>query len=270
MFLTEKEESDLIHAWQESDHHKSAEKILNSFRPLVFKIIRKYSHYGVSQEDLIQEALMGVVIALKRFDLKREIRFSSYAKWWINACCQEFVMRNWSMVRLGSSNKQKKLFFQMQHIKRLVSELDTDFLDDKTAYMIAEHVETSIEEVKSIFMRLQSKDRYLDEQISGGDNISWMDTLVDQDSNVEESALQHEIYQKCSDGLKRAITCLDEKEWKILKRRRLSSDSETLEAIGKDLNITKERVRQIESKALRKLQKKLIQEGIRPRTIFTK
>ena len=127
VFLTQSQEEQLIENWQEFYKLKDSQELLLAFRPLVLNVVKKYSHYGILREDLIQEAWLGLCVALCKYDSSRGVRFSSYARWWVNASCQDYVMRNWSIVRVGTTTTHKKLFFQLRYLKRSLEKIDTQY-----------------------------------------------------------------------------------------------------------------------------------------------
>lgn len=157
VFLTEPQEKSLIANWQKSHKPEYSNNLLLSFKPLMMNIVKKYRHYGINNEDLMQEAWLGLCTALEKYDTSYGVRFSTYARWWINAYCQDYVMRNWSIVRAGTTTTHKKLFFQLRYLKGKLEEVDTSFFDVKTAENIAKNLHTTIAEVQFMHDRLLQK-----------------------------------------------------------------------------------------------------------------
>lgn len=262
-FLTKTQESELIANWQESYNPKYCENLLLAFKPLVLSVVKKYKYYGISQEDLMQEAWLGMCMALERYDSSREVRFSSYAKWWINACCQDYVMRNWSIVRVGTTRIHKKLFFQLRyHKNKLESDNDTYF-SVQSATVIAKNLQTTITEVLFMNDRLMQKDKYLDQKINDNFETTFVDTLIDENFSIENILINRQKQNAYATIQQKFYEFLEEKELDILIKHRVQTPAQTLEEISAYYGITKEKARQIEKRALRKLQKALMQHGIR-------
>lgn len=263
-FLSAEAEQTLIANWQSHRHNKSAQEIITSFQPLINGVLKRYRYYGIAYEDLQQEALLGLCTALERYDISKGVRFSNYAKLWMNAHCQDYVMRNWSIVRVGTTNVHKKLFFQLRYIKRKLESVHADTMQQPTLNNIANELKTSIQEVQAMYERLTFKDRYLDEKISDNSNTTYADMLPSPALSPEKILLEKEYHKRCKDFIKSALQSLSQRELDILYKHRLEEESsQTLDEIGTVYGITRERVRQIELNSLRKLKKALITAKIR-------
>lgn len=262
VFLTQTQEKFLTTRWKELDELKDGEEILLAFKPLLMNIVKKYKYYGVLHEDLIQEAWLGLCIALCKYDPNRGVRFSSYAKWWVNACCQDYVMRNWSIVRIGTTTNHKKLFFQLRYLKRSLEKVDSLYFEPQIANEIATKLQVSIYEVQSMYNRLIQKDKYLDQNINEDTETKFVDLLLDESVSVESLLIEKEQQDYYSFLHAKFHEFLSEREFDILVRRRLEDPPQTLEEISNHYKITKERVRQIEKQVIRKLRKAFMVAGV--------
>jgi RNA polymerase sigma-32 factor len=262
-FLSAEVEKALIVDWQNHRQNKSAEAIIEAFQPLLNGVLKRYKYYGIAYEDLQQEALVGLCTALERYDISKGVRFSNYAKLWINAHCQDYVMRNWSIVRVGTTNLHKKLFFQLRYIKRKLESIHTHIEQQPTMHSIAKELQTSIQEVVAMYERLTFKDRYLDEKISDNSNTTYADMLPAPAISQERTLIEKEYHMRCKSILKNALQSLSQRELDILYKHRLAEVALTLDDIGTMYGITRERVRQIELNSLRKLKKALAANKVR-------
>ena len=263
IFLTKSQESDLIAKWQEFHEPKYCENLLVAFKPLIFNLVKKYKYYGVTYEDLEQEAWLGICTALEKYDASRGVRFSSYAKLWINAYCQDYVMRNWSIVRIGTTRIHKKLFFQLRYLKSKLEAVETSYLDFKIAKTIAYNLQTTVSEVQFMYDRLIQKDQFLDQRINENFEITFIDMLEDEVDSVEIKLINAEKQSSYEAMQCQFYEFLNEREFDILIKHRVQSPPQTLEEISLHHGLSKERVRQIEKHAVRKLKKAFITFGIR-------
>ncbi len=261
VFLTQSHEKYLIAQWKEFYEIKDSEELLLAFRPLVMGIVKKYKHYGILHEDLIQEAWLGLCMALYKYDSSRGVRFSSYAKWWVNACCQDYVMRNWSIVRMGTTTTHKKLFFQLRYLKRSLENVDTLYFEPHIASAIAKDLQTSVYEVQAMHDRLIQKDKYLDQKIHENVETTFTDMLPDERASIELILIDEEQQNSYAAVYERFHEFLDHRELDIIVQRRMEEPRKTLEEISIYYGITKERVRQIEKHAVRKLKRALVSVG---------
>lgn len=262
-FLTQSQEEKLIENWQEFYKLKDEKELLFAFKPWVLSVVKKYKHYGILYEDLAQEAWLGLCVALHKYDSSRGVRFSSYARWWANAYCQDYVMRNWSIVRVGTTTTHKKLFFQLRYLKRSLEKVDTQYFEPHIANTIAKDLNISIHEVQNMYDKLTQKDKYLDQKINAEYEITFVDILADESESIDSILIQEEEQDFYINTYKRFHEFLNERELDILTKRHIKEPSQTLEEISICYGITKERVRQIEKHAIRKLKKSFIFAGLK-------
>lgn len=246
-------ELDLAKAWHENRDEKALHALIECYTRLVISLAIKYKGYGLSMSDLIQEGNLGLLQAANRFDPQRGVRFSTYAKWWIRAHIQDFVLRNWSIVRTGSTTTQKNLFFNLNRLRSKLLSITTDTMSPQDQERIAQHLDISIQEVENMEARLASHDLSLSNPVSEYADNDWQDFLLDTRLNPEETSFQEHTEQSRHNWIEEAMLCLAPREQYIISQRRLTDPPQTLEYIGKELSITKERVRQIEARALRKM-----------------
>ena len=259
-FLSREEEHGLAVKWRQSGDQHALDRLTRAHMRLVMAIAARFRNYGLSPQDLVQEGHVGLLEAAARFDPDREVRFSTYATWWIRASIQDFVLRNWSIVRGGTSSAQKALFFNLRRLKARIAEQAEGQPGLDIQAEIAARVGVSRGDVVAMEARLSGPDFSLNAPVSDEESGS-----ADRgDFFADTAALPDEVVGEAIDGERRyewlqsALTVLSERELRILRERRLSDDGETLEALGTKLGISKERVRQIENRALEKLKKALI------------
>lgn len=257
--LLEKEvEAALVDAWQSHQDEAAFHTLVQSFSRLVVSVAIRFRYYNIPLPDLIQEGVLGLMHAADRFDLGKDVRFASYAKWWIRANIQDYVLRNWSIVRTGSTATQKQLFFSLRHIKNQLNRLDFDMLDEEGKKKISNHFNVSLSSVEDMERRITQQDYSLNQPIAAQNTIEWQDLLSDQALNPEH-ALEYENAQRWQKfWLQTALAHLNPRELKIIKLRRIKDPPVTLEKISKHLGISRERVRQIEAHALRKMKHALL------------
>lgn len=268
-FLTREDELALALRWRDHQDQVALDRLTHAHMRLVIAIAVRFRNYGLPVPDLIQEGHVGLLQAAARFEPERDIRFSTYATWWIRASIQDFVLRNWSIVRGGTSSAQKALFFNLrrlrQHIQRRA---ETDASIDVEGE-IAAAIGVQRADVRAMEARLSGPDLSLNAPVS--DDESGSNARLD--AFADTNALPDEVVGEAIDGKRRidwlqsAMNVLSERELRILRERRLSQEAETLEALGSKLGISKERVRQIENRALEKLKKALIERN--PRFAFS-
>jgi RNA polymerase sigma-32 factor len=260
-YLTRDEELALALRWKERRDQEALNRIALAHMRLVVAMAGRFRHFGLSASDLIQEGHIGLLEAAARFDPDREVRFSTYAAWWVRASMQDFILRNWSIVRGGTSSGQKALFFNLRRLKaRLAREHGGDALRHELHIAIAEALGIRASDVAAMDARLSAADCSLDAPVAGpdGERPALSATLV------SDAPLPEEVVARTIDGerrrrwLDRALSTLNPRELKIIRERRLSEEGETLEALGRRLGISKERVRQIESRAMEKLRAALV------------
>ena len=256
--LSLEEEYMLAKSWKERGDLKSAEKLVTSHLRLVAKIAMGYRGYGLPASELVSEGSIGLMQAVKKFDPQKGFRLATYAMWWIKASIQEYVLRSWSLVKMGTTSAQKKLFFNLKKIKNQLSATENGDLSPNHVEEISRRLNVKKEEVVSMNRRLAGKEKSLNVPVNNEDGAEWQDWIVD--SNIDQE-LKHSQNQELSIRKKlmnKSIKVLNLREKEILTARRLSEDVSTLEDLSKKYKISRERVRQIETKAFEKLQKAML------------
>ncbi|MGC6512082.1 MAG: RNA polymerase factor sigma-32 [Parvibaculales bacterium] len=277
--LTPERELELARNWREKGDENALHELTSAHLRLVISMASKFRRYGLPMGDLVQEGNIGLMQAAARFDIEREVRFSTYASWWIRASIQDYVLRNWSIVRTGTTSAQKSLFFNLRRLRAKLNDTGNNAMTlDNRAY-VANELGVRMEDVELMEGRLSGSDRSLNAPLSDqedGSNLEWQDLLVC------DKPLQDETVGKSLDGdvrrqwIREALEQLNKREYTIIVERRLKDEGITLEKLGKKLGISKERVRQIEHQALGKLRDILIKkaqdnpcdEGMLPLTEF--
>ena len=252
--LSSNEEFILAKRWQEHQDPKAAEKMVASHLRLVAKIATGYRGYGLPIVDLIAEGNLGLMQALRKFDPDKGFRFSTYAMWWIRANIQEYILHSWSLVKIGTTAAQKKLFFNLRRLRNEMKKEGEPFLSDENIKDIAGELNVSEQEVIEMSKRLTAPDHSLNTPLKEDATEEWQDWLVDDDSNHEVKIMDHNESQKKSAILAQALKSLNEREYYIIQERRLKDSPMTLEELSANLGISRERVRQIEIRAFEKLQ----------------
>lgn len=259
-YLTREEEYDLAVRWRDSRDEKALEKLSLSHMRLVIAVASRFRNFGLPLGDLIQEGHVGLLEAAARFEPEREVRFSTYATWWIRASIQDYILRNWSIVRGGTSSSQKALFFNLRRLRAKLSGKGTTLTDSELHQKIADAIGVKQADVALMNARLSGPDASLNAPMVDNDGGS----ADRQDFLVSDAPLPDEIVTNTIDTERRrrwltsALDVLSERELKIVRERRLSEDGATLESLGQKLGISKERVRQIESRAMEKLKSALL------------
>ena len=266
-------ELDLARNWHRHGCEKSLHRLVNAYMRLAVSMASKYVKYGVDTNELIQEAGIGLMKAAEKFDPERGVRFSTYATWWIKASIQDFVLRNWSLVRTGSTASQKSLFF---NLKRVRSQIEREFDSSGASVdygslnkMVAEKMGVSLRDVEMMDTRLSGGDFSLNSLQQGEEGREWIETIED-----ENSYGAHRVEKNKDDGtvkswIAEAIETLNEREKTIVVERKLRDKPRTLDSIGGELGVSKERVRQLEAEALKKLRKHFeTRKGIRSASII--
>ena len=256
--LDAEEEYMLAKNWKERGNLKAAHKLVTSHLRLVAKIAMGYRGYGLPVNELISEGNIGLMQAVKKFDPDKGFRLATYAMWWIKAAIQEYVLRSWSLVKMGTTTAQKKLFFNLKKIKNQIAPNQEGDLKDSQVNEISKRLDVDSEEVINMNRRMMGQEKSLNSPIKVGETDEWQDWLVDDNLDQELLLSQQQEYEDRKELLKNAINILDKREAEILKARRLSEKPKTLEELSVKFNISRERVRQIETKAFEKLQKSMI------------
>ena len=255
--LDAEEEYMLARNWKTNGNVKAAEKLVTSHLRLVAKIAMGYKGYGLPVNEMISEGNVGLMQAVKKFEPEKGFRLATYAMWWIKASIQEYILRSWSLVKIGTTSAQKKLFFNLKKLKNQIAPQSEGDLRNEHVDQIADKLAVSKDEVISMNRRLSGKEFSLNAQV-GEDGDEWQDWLVDKDLDHDLKFAHQEEMEQRKDLLKNSIKVLNEREREILYSRRLNDDPTTLEDLSKKYKISRERVRQIENKAFEKLQKHML------------
>jgi len=256
--LDAEEEYMLAKNWKTTGNIKAAEKLVTSHLRLVAKIAMGYRGYGLPVNELISEGNIGLMQAVKKFDPDKGFRLATYAMWWIKASIQEYVLRSWSLVKMGTTTAQKKLFFNLKKLKNQIAPGQEGDLKDEQVSEISKRLDVDSKEVVSMNRRMMGKEKSLNDPIKSGEADEWQDWLVDNSLDQELIISQKQEYDDKKELLNDAMKILNEREKAIINARRLSENPKTLEELSKKYNISRERIRQIETKAFEKLQKSMI------------
>lgn len=262
-YLERTEEHDLAVRWKEERDQEALHRITTAHMRLVISMATKFRHFGLSMSDLIQEGHVGLLEAAARFEPAREVRFSTYATWWIRASIQDYILRNWSIVRGGTSSAQKALFFNLRRLRARLAQ-GSETLSSAAMYReIASALGVPESDVAMMDSRLSGPDTSLNAPIAdeGGTASDRLDFLVSDDPLPDEVVGDTIDFERRSGWLDTALGALNERELKIIRERRLREEGATLESLGENLGISKERVRQIENRALEKLRLALVREN---------
>ena len=253
--LSFEEENRLAKDWVSNRNSESAHKLVNSHLRLVVKIAMGFRGYGLSLNELISEGNVGMIQSLERFDPDKGFRLSTYAMWWIRASIQEYILHSWSLVKIGTTAAQKKLFFNLRSLKGKLKAIDDGDLQPELVTEIADRLDVSEGDVIDMNRRLSGHDHSLNSPLSDENNGEWINWLVDETDSHEKSIINKDEFLKRREMLNIALKNLNERERKILTQRRLIDDPLTLEELSKSFGISRERVRQVEVRAFEKLRK---------------
>ena len=251
--LDAEEEYMLAKNWKATGNVKSAEKLVTSHLRLVAKIAMGYKGYGLPVSEMISEGNIGLMQAVKKFEPEKGFRLATYAMWWIKASIQEYILRSWSLVKIGTTAAQKKLFFNLKKLKNQIAPKTEGDLKNEHVKDIASRLDVSEDEVISMNRRLLGKEQSLNAPI-GEDGDEWQDWVVDKDMDQELKFAQQEEIEQRKDLLSESIKILNDREKEILYSRRLADEPITLDDLSKKYKISRERIRQIETRAFEKLQ----------------
>jgi len=253
--LSHEEEYMLARRWHEHDDIDAAHTLVTSHLRLVAKIAMGYRGYGLPVSELISEGNVGMMQAVKRFDPDRGFRLATYAMWWIRAAIQEYILHSWSLVKMGTTAAQKKLFFNLRKLKGQLQAIDDGDLPDETVSEIARRLSVPEAEVISMNRRMASADHSLNAPLKVDGNGEWIDWLVDNKDDQEIRYAEEEELAQRREMLAEAMGALNDRERHIFSARRLSEDPQTLEELSQVYGVSRERVRQIEVRAFEKVQK---------------
>ena len=252
--LSAEEEYMLAKSWKERGNLKSAEKLVTSHLRLVAKIAMGYRGYGLPISEMVSEGNIGLMQAVKKFEPEKGFRLATYALWWIKASIQEYILRSWSLVKMGTTAAQKKLFFNLKKIKNELSANNVGDLKTEHVEEISKRLNVKKEEVISMNRRLLGKEKSLNDPIKDEDGTEWQDWIIDNKKDQELKLSYEQEFIKKKKLMDNSMSILNPREKEILIARRLSEDIATLEDLSKKYKVSRERIRQIETKAFEKLQ----------------
>ena len=256
--LTAEEEYMLAKSWQDRGNLKSAQKLVTSHLRLVAKIAMGYRGYGLPISELVSEGNIGLMQAVKKFDPEKGFRLARYAMWWIKASMQEYILRSWSLVKMGTTTAQKKLFFNLKKIKNQLSASNTGDMNPEHVNEISKRLNVKKDEVISMNRRMYGKEKSLNAPIKDDDATEWQDWIVDNSLDQELKLSQQQELEERKKLMNESLGILNDREKQILVARKLSENASTLEDLSKKYKISRERIRQIETKAFEKLQKAML------------
>jgi RNA polymerase sigma-32 factor len=250
--LTREEEFKLAVKYRKYNDIEAAQQLITSNLRFVVKVVFEYKSYGVKLQDLIQEGNIGLMMAVKKFNPYKGYRFISYAIWWIRAYIQNFIIKTWSLVKIGTTQAQKKLFYKIGKVRKA---LESDGADEKKYERLARDLDVAKEDIIEMEQRMSSRDLSLDTPFDEGQELTHLELLREDSLNQEEAIAQEEEKKIREREVQNAMKRLNEKEVYVIKNRIMADEPQTLQEIGGHLKLSRERVRQIESEALKKLRK---------------
>lgn len=246
-------EFDLARRWRGDEDEAALHELVRSYTRLVVSTAARFRNYGLPMGDLVQEGNVGLMQAAAKFDPEREVRFSTYATWWIRSAIQDYILRNWSIVRTGTTAAQKTLFFNLRRLRARIADASTGRLSDEGRGEIAKELRVKRHEVESMENRLNASDQSLNATVGESSEDSWQDFLADTRPTPEIVVRERRDVEVRSQWLNKAIDELSPREQIIIRQRRLREEGATLEELGRELGVSKERVRQLEHRALTKM-----------------
>ena len=256
--LSAEEEYMLAKSWRDRGDLKSAQKLITSHLRLVAKIAMGYRGYGLPVSEMVSEGNIGLMQAVKKFEPEKGFRLATYAMWWIKASIQEYILRSWSLVKMGTTTAQKKLFFNLKKIKNQLAPNNTGDLKTEHVEEISKRLNVKKEEVVSMNRRMLGKEKSLNDPIKDEGGGEWQDWIVDDKIDQELKLSQKQELDQRKKLMDESMSILNPREKEILTARRLSEDITTLEDLSKKYNLSRERIRQIETRAFEKLQKAIL------------
>ncbi len=268
-YLDQKTELELVNKWCFHQDEKALKILISAYMRRALVIVNRFRHFDVAYSDLIQEASLGLMIAAYKFNPEKGVRFSTYADWWVRAQLQDYVFRYWSIVRVGSTSAHKSLFFNFRYLRNRLQQDHSSQLSPKKKQEIAQKLNVRNKDVIHMEMRLKIAHLSLNTPLSNHTDENWQDQLPSNSSNPEEETIKNLDDPKLKQDLQKAMESLDDREFYIIKHRYLDESRPTLAILGQKLAISKERVRQLEQRALLKLKtflkkKKTIQSTLEP------
>ena len=256
--LEKDHEHALARLWREKGDEKALHELVQSYTRLVVSAAAKYKNYGLPMGDLIQEGNIGLMQAANRFEADRDVRFSTYANWWIRSAMQDYILRNWSIVRTGTTSSQKSLFFNLRRLRaKIERQQGTQGLGDEGRATVAKELQVSLKDVEEMEGRMSGGDSSLNAVISEDGDEEWQNFLADDRPNPEDIVIGMRDAKTRSRWLEEALNTLTTREQKIIRERHLRGNGVTLEDLGNELGVSKERVRQLEARAMEKLKDNL-------------
>ena len=262
--LDAEEEYMLAKNWKTTGNVKAAEKLVTSHLRLVAKIAMGYKGYGLPVNEMISEGNVGLMHAVKKFEPEKGFRLATYAMWWIKASIQEYILRSWSLVKIGTTAAQKKLFFNLRKMKNQIMKSDQSNLLPEQVTEIANRLDVTEDEVNSMDQRMKGPEASLNATITGEDGegeSEWQDWVVDENADHELLLAHRQETNKRKALLDKAMSILNDREKEILFDRRLNEEPKTLEELSQKFKISRERIRQIENRAFEKLQKEMLEQA---------
>jgi len=251
-------ERELARRWRDEDDERALHQLITAYLRLVVAMASRFRHYGLPMSDLVQEGNVGLMQAAARFEPEREVRFSTYASWWIRSAMQDFVLRNWSIVRTGTTSAQKALFFNLRRLRAKIGDVGDAVMSAEASSRVALALRVPEREVEAMAARLSAPDRSLNAPLTEDGDGEWQDMLADESDSPELMVMHAHDGAARTDLVRQALRELSDRERLIIQERKLEDEAVTLEALGERLGISKERVRQIEGNALEKLRRALI------------
>ncbi len=251
-------ERDLAKRWRENGDQRALNELITAYLRLVIAMAARFRHYGLPMSDLVQEGNVGLMQAAARFEPEREVRFSTYASWWIRSAMQDFVLRNWSIVRTGTTSAQKSLFFNLRRLRAKIGDVNDSGISAESRAKVARALGVPEQDVDAMAARMSAPDRSLNAPLAEDGDGEWQDLLADNAASPEAEVMEAHDDIARTTLVQAALGELNEREQLIIRERKLVPETVTLEALGARLGISKERVRQIEGNALEKLRRALI------------
>jgi RNA polymerase sigma-32 factor len=252
--LEKEHEQNLARRFHEQGDEKALHELVSSYTRLVVSIASRFRNYGLPMGDLIQEGNVGLMMAAERFDVERDVRFSTYASWWIRSQIQDYILRNWSIVRTGTTSAQKSLFFNLRRLRtKIENRNEQEGLGEDGREEVAKELGVNVNDVRHMETRMFTNDQSLNAKISSESDSEWESLLADEGPTPEDIVMGVHDAKTRSAWLNKALKGLSDREEKIIRQRHLGEAVVTLEDLGKDLGISKERVRQLEQRAMEKL-----------------
>jgi RNA polymerase sigma-32 factor len=266
--LSRNHEFDLARRWREKGETGALHVLVRAYTRLVVATASRFRNYGLPMGDLVQEGNVGLMQAAARFEPGREVRFSTYAAWWIRSAMQDYILRNWSIVRTGTTAAQKSLFFNLRRLRAKIDDVSGRPLSAEGKARIARELRVEVADVEAMEIRLGASDQSLNAPVSDGAEDDWQDFLADTRPSPEDVVIGLKDNQTRSRWLRDALSELSPRERTIINQRRLQDEGATLEELGRVLGVSKERVRQLEHRAMVKLRESMRRHVERPADIF--